>query len=215
MVILIHGGFWQAAYTQQLMAPLAVDLAAQGWSTANLEYRGTGPGPTAGGGWPRTLDDVRTGLRVVLGEATVAERRHVVVLGHSAGGQLTAWAAARVPALTGVVRAAISLSGVLDLTYAARTGLGGDSVQAFLGGTPAQVPQHYAEADPIRLLPTAVPVTAVYAAGDATVPPDQSLRYARAAGRRAIGVPGDHFSLIDPGSQAWTRIRALVAAAPA
>jgi fermentation-respiration switch protein FrsA (DUF1100 family) len=80
----------------------------------------------------------------------------------------------------------------------------------FLGGTPDEWPERYAAADPVRLLPTGVPVLCVHGAADTTVPPDQSERFAAAA--QAAGdrvevalVAGDHMAVIDPAGEAWTR----------
>ena len=85
VVVLLHGGFWRARFDRSLMAALAVDLADRGWASWNVEYRRVGNG----GGVPETLDDVRGGHRGAAGNCTepiVAGR--VVVIGHSAGGQL-------------------------------------------------------------------------------------------------------------------------------
>ena len=50
VAVVIHGGFWKAQYGAELGAPLAADLAARGWTAANVEYRRVG----GGGGWPTT-----------------------------------------------------------------------------------------------------------------------------------------------------------------
>ena len=75
------------------------------------------------------------------------------------------------------------------------------------------MPERYAAADPVRLLPTGAAVLCVHGAGDDVVPVDQSERYAAAAA--AAGdrvelrvVPGDHMVLIDPASPAWATARA-------
>jgi fermentation-respiration switch protein FrsA (DUF1100 family) len=78
----------------------------------------------------------------------------------------------------------------------------------FLDGTPGGHPDRYAAADPVRLLPTGVPVLCVHGAADTTVPAEQSERYAAAA--RAAGdrvevavVPGDHMAVIDVAGDPW------------
>ena len=48
-VVVIHGGLWRAEYAADLGVPLAVDLAARGWTALNVEYRRVGNG----GGFPR------------------------------------------------------------------------------------------------------------------------------------------------------------------
>jgi acetyl esterase/lipase len=42
VVVLLHGGFWRAQRTLELMRPLAADLAGRGFAAWNLEYRRVG-----------------------------------------------------------------------------------------------------------------------------------------------------------------------------
>lgn len=209
VVVVLHGGFWRAEYDLSLGRPLARDLVGRGWATLNVEYRRVGEG----GGVPATLDDVSAAVDL-LGPAGL-DGGPVVALGHSAGGQLAVWAAGRrrpgrwAPAAVGITHA-VAQGGVLDLRAAAEQDLGGGAVQAFLGGGPAQVPQAYAAADPTARVPLEVPVWCVHGRNDTTVPLAQSQAYvaaATAAGARAtlVEVPGDHFALIDPTSDAWAR----------
>lgn len=141
----------------------------------------------------------------------------VVTLGHSAGGHLAAWVAARqgtdlsggVPRVR--VRATVPQAGVLDLrTAAATTRLGGTAVPDLVGGMPARLAGRYRLADPVERLPLGVPIRCVHGTDDSTVPISQSRSYvdaARVAGDDAelVEVPGDHFALIDPSTPAWSR----------
>ncbi|HEX8767910.1 MAG TPA: alpha/beta hydrolase, partial [Jatrophihabitans sp.] len=160
-VVVLHGGFWRARYAADLGAPLAADLAARGWTAWNLEYRRVGNG----GGWPNTLADVAAGIDLLAdldtpgGQALDLDR--VVTVGHSAGGQLATWAAAR-PRLAQDavgsaprvrVTGAISQAGVLDLVQGAADGLGVTAVADFLGGSPDEVPDRYRVASPQQWLP--------------------------------------------------------------
>ena len=201
VVVVIHGGFWKAAYDLDLGRPLAADLVSRGWAAWNLEYRRVGDG----GGIPQTCDDVAAGMDLLAGlglDLTI-----VVTLGHSAGGHLAAWAAPR-----GGVTAVVSLAGVLDLRSAYADGLGGGAVEGLLGRPPSDADATY---DPIRQVPLDVPVWCVHAPDDDTVPISQSRDYvaaAQAAGARAtlVEVPGDHYTVIDPASEAWaTTLRIL------
>jgi acetyl esterase/lipase len=207
VVVVIHGGFWKAAYGLDLGRPLAASLATHGWTAWNIEYRRVGDG----GGLPETFDDVAAAIDL-LAEVDRLDTSTVVTLGHSAGGHLAAWAAARgrfarwqperVP-----VTHVVSQAGVLDLAAAHRDGLGGGAVQALVGGPPGPA---YDEVDPARQIPLEVPVWCLHPTGDDLVPPSQSREYverARAAGAAAelIEVDGDHFVVIDPGSDAWRR----------
>ncbi len=217
-VVVIHGGFWRSAYDLSLGAPLAADLAARGYTAWNLEYRRVGDG----GGWPATLADVAAGLDRLT--ALDVDTSRVVAIGHSAGGQLAAWAAGRAalpdaaPGAHPAVRvsAVVAQAGVLDLGTAATTGVGGTAVADFVGGSPAQVPQRYAVADPIRQVPLSAPVLCLHSRADQNVPFAQSVAYVAAATKAGAPVTlretkGDHFTLIDPAAAPW---RTVVAALP-
>ncbi len=210
VVVVLHGGFWRAPYTAELGLPLARDLAGRGWTAWNLEYRRVG----ACGGYEATLSDVARGVDA-LARIDVDSSR-LVVVGHSAGGQLAAWAAGRhrlpdgapgarpVVAVTGVV----ALAGVLQLERGAREGVGGTAVPDFVGGRPDQMPGRYRVADPTALLPLGVPVRCVHARGDDRVPFETSARFVDAAvaagdDARLVEAAGDHFTLIDPAGPDW------------
>jgi acetyl esterase/lipase len=205
VVVVIHGGFWRAAYDLSLGRPLAASLVKHGWTAYNLEYRRVGNG----GGYPKTLDDVAAGIDA-LAEVDGLDTSTVVTLGHSAGGHLAVWAAGR-PKLTGTpwgepavrVTAAIAQAGVLDLHAAVHLGSG--AAKAFMGRH-----EDITLADPTAQIPLDVPVRCVHSAADDTVPISQAIRYvdrAKAAGADAelIEVEGDHFIVIEPPSRAWTR----------
>src|SRR5438128_11681154 len=105
------------------MTELCLDLAAHGLAAWNLEYRRVG----AGGGWPETFTDVAAGTDA-LSDLELLDSERVVAVGHSAGGHLAFWLAAR-PTLPADapgaaprvrIRAAVSQAGVLDLLLAAR-----------------------------------------------------------------------------------------------
>jgi acetyl esterase/lipase len=187
-IALLHGGFWRAAYTRELMAPLAVDLARRDFSVWNLEYRRVG----AGGGVPETLDDVASAVRTLCPGA--------LAVGHSAGGHLALWLGGE-----RLVAGAVSLGGVCDLGEAARLGLGSGAADEFTRGRP----EAYERADPMRRLPTGVPQLLVHGDRDDRVPVDLARRYAAAA--RAAGDECElmeldgvgHFELIDPRTDAW------------
>jgi acetyl esterase/lipase len=94
VVIFIHGGYWRAEYDLTHTGHLCAALAAAGFATWNMEYRRVGQ---PGGGYPGTMDDVRSGALLL--KKTAPEHdldlSHVVIAGHSAGGQLALWLAAQ------------------------------------------------------------------------------------------------------------------------
>jgi len=231
VAVLLHGGFWRAQRTLELMRPMAADLALRGMAVWNLEYRRVGG---RGGGWPGTLEDVAAGVDA-LAELTgpwPLDLGRVVAIGHSAGGQLALWAAARpgLPAGTpgagpAVVPAAVvSLAGVCDLAAAARDGLGEGAAVAFLGATPGEAPDRYALASPLARLPVGARQLLVHGDADGRVPVGQSRAYAAAAAAAGdpvdlLELPGvDHMAVIDPASPAWTataaRLGPLLAGPP-
>jgi acetyl esterase/lipase len=219
VVVVVHGGFWRDIYKADLGEPLAFDLADKHRIAAfNLEYRRVG----GDGGWPNTLLDVAAAVDALAGAAQQAsdgrlDLSRVAAVGHSAGGHLAAWLAARhrvpenAPGAKPRVRlkGAVSQAGVLDLVDASEQRLGAGAVDAFLGGGPEALPERYAAASPIALLPLGVPVVCVHGEADDTVPIRQSERYvaaARAAGdpARLVALRGaGHFEVIDVRDPAW------------
>jgi acetyl esterase/lipase len=202
-VVVIHGGFWRAEYAADLGAPLAADLAARGWTALNVEYRRVGNG----GGFPATFDDIHAAVNLVEGDGPV------VTLGHSAGGHLATWAAARqrFDEWAGGVEIThvLSQAGVVDLTTAYDENLGGGAVAALMG-VGADDPA-FDLADPMRQVPLDAPVWCLHAPDDESVPISQSRDYVRAstgAGATAdlVQVTGGHFDLIDPSTQAWQAV---------
>jgi len=147
LAMIVHGGYWRAKYDLGYMGHLCAALTAKGVATVNVEYRRVG---NAGGGWPGTFADIRAAYQFLLQNARKYEfdAKRVLVMGHSAGGQLALCLAAHETGVT----AAISLAGVVDLQRAYELHLSNDAVVEFLGGTPAEVGDHYREADPMRLV---------------------------------------------------------------
>jgi acetyl esterase/lipase len=221
VVVSIHGGLWLDSYGRDLMDSVCGDLARRGWLAWNLEYRRLGS-RRSDGGWPKTFDDVAAGIDALADHADLADGRRVAVLGHSAGASLALWAAARPGLPEGspgahpevTVRAAVSLSGILDLTAGAldRRSVVGPGLIRFLGGRPDEVPDRYRLASPAERLPLGPDIRQliVHGENDGTVPPEQSLAYARRAldagdpvELRLVPRAG-HMDLIDPRSPAWT-----------
>jgi acetyl esterase/lipase len=213
LVVLIHGGFWREGKTYEATAPLAAALAAAGLAVWNIEYRAG-----AGHGWRTTLNDVATAIDHI---ATLPARypvditRHVLV-GHSAGGQLALWAAARRTPQHQVPAAVVSLAGICDLVYAAEAHLGEDAVVDFLGGGPYEQFGRYQAACPTLLTPLGVRQVVVHGGADTRVPMEVSRRYARTAGSAGddvelVELPGaDHRALIDPDSDAGRDVVSLI-----
>ena len=186
------------------MTRLAMDLAARGYVAWNVEYRRVGQD---GGGWPGTLEDVDSAVDA-LGDVPKVDPERVAAVGHSAGGHLALWLAARRGARVRL-RGAISLAGVVDLELAYREDLGDGAIARFVGGTPEAVPDRYRAASPARLVPVGVPHLLVHGGRDGVVPATLSRSFAEAARSAGNAVDlvelpdADHFDVIDPEHEAW------------
>lgn len=186
VVVVVHGGFWMQQYDLGLGRPLAEDLVAHGVAAYNVEYRRLG----GGGGWPETGADVLAAIDAL--DDPRLDLSRVVTLGHSAGGHLAVWAAARHDRITG----AVSQAGVLDLAAHPRSA-------ALLGPDP-----DYADASPIEQVPVGVPVVCVHGDADVNVPFSQSEAFAEASGCELVRLAGvGHMELVEVGTEAWKACR--------
>jgi acetyl esterase/lipase len=209
VAVVLHGGFWRERHTLDLTEELARDLVPRGWAAWNVEFRRVGE--VSGGGYPITLEDIATAIDTLAGLQVPLDLGRIVAIGHSAGGQLALWAAARAdPAvrLAGVV----SQAGVLDLREADRRALGEGATAEFMGGHADEVPDRYADASPIERIPVGVPALLVHGESDERVPVEMSSAYAgtaRAAGDEvdlALRPGEDHFVHLDVGAGAWADV---------
>lgn len=215
LVINIHGGFWRAKYNLGHAGHLCAALTARGLVTANLEYRRVG---NEGGGWPGTFSDIRSAYQFLIQNAQRynLDPKKVIVVGHSAGGQLALCLAGRESG----IRVVISLAGVVDLQRAYQLHLSHDAVVEFLHGTPAEVADHYREADPMQLSIVKPRQWLIHGTADQDVAPAFSRDYVATKQRRTGNnkenvqllkiTAADHFDLIDPHSSAWTEVQKTV-----
>ena len=210
VVCLLHGGFWRMPYGRDELTAVAKDIAARGYAVWNIEYRRLG---APGGGWPGTLNDVASAVDrlATLGtDGIELDLGRVLVVGHSAGGHLALWVAARHHSTPVRVRpiAAAGLAAVADLARAWALDAGNGAVNEFIGGSPNQFSDRYAAASPIELLPLGVRQLIVHGCKDEALPVDLSRIYASAA-----QVSGDdvayvelpdagHMDYLDPHSKA-------------
>ncbi|GGS52423.1 alpha/beta hydrolase [Streptomyces cinerochromogenes] len=233
LVVVLHGGAWRARYDRRHITPFADYLARRGFAVANVEYRrggdegaagaegaeGSGGTPPAGR-WPDTLDDVAAALDALpalVGEALPqADPRRTVLTGHSAGGHLALWAAARhvLPADApwrtdgpAPLRGVVALAPIADFEVAEKLEVCVHASLQLLGGQ-----DHFAArrpyADPALLLPTGIATTLVQGRTDLVVPQQVAESYAEAAAKAGemVGLTlledVGHFPLIDPAADA-------------
>jgi acetyl esterase/lipase len=228
LVILIHGGCFKAAYASaHYFGAMADALKADGIATWNIEYRRLGE---AGGGWPGTYLDVGRGVdhvRAIAGEYHLDLGR-IVVVGHSAGGHLAMWTAARhrltkksdlFAANPLPVRGVVDLAGPVDMTanIPGYEALCRDTVMSsLLGGTPTAVPDHYAQTSAIKLLPLGIRQVLVVGSHEDFVPlplVDAYVQAATQAGDQVhrIVIPGaGHFEIASPLSFTWPQVKAAI-----
>lgn len=230
-VLMVHGGCWQTSIADRsLMNWIADDLRGRGYAVWNIDYRGV---DRAGGGYPGTFADAGAAADALRDSAAryQLDVTKIVAVGHSAGGHLALWLAARGRLPTGSALATprplpiahvISLGGLPDLEATAASpdnGCGTDVV-AKLTGAPA--PDHadvFADTSIPRLLPLGVPQDLVNGEDDRIIPMRLGTGYtaqARAKGDRVTlhRVPATgHVELVAPESAAWAQTVTLIDAA--
>lgn len=229
-VLMVHGGCWTTEIAdRRIMNWIAADLRQRGIAVWNIDYRGV---DRTGGGYPGTFLDAAAAADAL--RAHAAEYKldisPLVAIGHSAGGHLALWLAARraaasrtpgpliprgSPLLGGDpirIDTVVSLGGLPDLELAATPpGSGcGTEVIAQLVGPPTMSSRHvYADTSVPRLAPLGVRQVLINGMQDRIIPVAYAEAYAkpmRAAGDkvkvRMIERTG-HVELIAPETAAW------------
>lgn len=227
VVVVLHGGCWLNAYDHAYITRLSERLTRElRVATWTLAYRRLGD---PGGGWPGTLLDASSGvdhLRV-LARTVPLDLTRVVSLGHSAGGQLALWLAARprLPAGSALhrpdplpIHGVVGLAAITDLQRY-RLGPPGScnsAVDELLGGGPTRRAERYTQSSPRSLLPLGVPQWLVQGDQDFIVPVAGVRAYveaANAAGDSAqisVEPRAGHFDPVTPDSTSWPAVRHAV-----
>ncbi|MET0596366.1 MAG: alpha/beta hydrolase [Mesorhizobium sp.] len=226
VVILLHGGCYLAEY-QGLpqVSGVAADLARRGFAVWNVEYRKLGE---PGAGYPGTFLDVADAVDRIRVEAPRygLDTKRVMALGHSAGGHLALWAAARgaLPKSSPLwradplkIRAVISLGGIGDLKGQGEVfagACGAEPIPKIIGKAERQNP--YADTSPAELLPTGARVVMISGAFDHVMPPFTGRAFVarlRKAGDSAdvIALPdAGHYDVVIPTTEAWKAVAATL-----
>lgn len=221
VVLMVHGGCWQTAIADRsIMDWIAADLAARGIAVWNIDYRGV---DRPGGGYPGTFADVAAAVDHLrsIGPAHGLATDRIVALGHSAGGHLALWAAARSRLPNGSalrrgdplpIAAVIATGALPDIEAALALENNGctQSAMPALTGTPtAARPDVFADTSIPRLLPLGTRQIFVSSEQDRIAPLSLAASYAAqasAAGETVerITIPNEgHVELIAPGTRVW------------
>ena len=224
-VFMIHGGCWQTEIAERdIMNWIAEDLRRRGIAVWNIEYRGV---DREGGGYPGTYEDVLAAAASMMehGAAYNLDLSNIVAIGHSAGGHLALWLAARQSGLpdSGVLEiitlpigTVISQGGLPDLEAGAQReghACGTEAPRLMMGGHPEHT-------SPQRMpAPTARQIL-VNAERDRIAPPEFAEAYRNANLARdatniqLVTIPGEgHVELVSPGTASWSRQVELIEAA--
>jgi acetyl esterase/lipase len=229
VAIMVHGGCWsaklgdlpEAVTSFELLRPIASALVEAGIASWNIEYRRLG---NEGGGWPGTYLDISHATDLL---RNIATRYHLdlnraIAIGHSSGGQLAMWLAARekLPK-NSILRtdSPLSLKGVIDIdgppdleTFRAseQSMCGGPVVTQFVGGTPGDFPNRYREGSVTGLLPTGVRQELFIRAKPVQLSEllDLYVGAAEKAGDpiRKFALKGNHFDGINPRAPDWDSV---------
>lgn len=229
VVVMLHGGCWiKGVADLHLMDYAAEALRKRGIAVWNVEYRGI---DEAGGGYPGTFEDVAAAVDLLRTAAPKYRLKldHVVGVGHSAGGHLGLWAAARgkLPMSSPLrsahplrIDAVVSLGGLGDLeavTKRPSSCNGAPTIAKLVGPSTTTHPDVYADTSPVSLEPFAARQILIHGSEDPIAPPDpfgsgyvdKAVRHGAHAELRVIKGAG-HFDLIAPGTPAWSEIETLI-----
>jgi acetyl esterase/lipase len=230
VALMIHGGCWSATTAaREQLRHLGTDLAKRGIAVWNIGYRRA---DEIGGGYPGTYQDVGIAIDRLrdYAERYRLDLSRTVLVGHSAGGHLALWAAARtqlpVTSALHVTRPfvpskVIALAGIGDLKNFAPQipRICGPGVAENLVGKPT--PDRldvFADISPAALIAKGATITMVSGVLDRLVPPYVAHDYARAV-QRDIDVKlmnvadAGHFDLVTTGRPAWAVARRMIEAA--
>ena len=220
VAIVIHGGCWLAEYDMGHIRTLAEALTGEGIAAWIVEYRRVG---NPGGGWPGTFEDVADGSDYLreLARDHPLDLERVIVVGHSAGGHLALWLAARGRLSADqplhdvdpiAVRGVLGLAPAPDLAFLHQEEVCGHVIDGLMGGAPEEFPERYGAGSPVELVPLDVPQLLVIGRHDRSWAP-VGRRYFEAAKAEGADVrvidaeESGHFEMIDPSTSTWPLVR--------
>jgi acetyl esterase/lipase len=229
-VLMVHGGCWQTEIAdRRIMNWIADDLRRRGIAVWNIDYRGV---DRPGGGYPGTFADAAAAADALRTHAPryKLDIEPLVATGHSAGGHLALWLAARRAAKANAanpliprgspllapdpirIDTVVSLGGLPDLELAATppgSGCGTEIIEKLVGPATLSSRNVYADTSVPRLAPLGVRQVLINGRQDRIIPTAYAADYEakmRATGDdvrvRFIDRTG-HVELIAPETAAW------------
>lgn len=228
VVLMVHGGCWQKEIADRTLMNYAAEaLRKEGMAVWNIEYRGV---DETGGGYPGTFEDVARAVDALgtQGPALGLDVSNIAAIGHSAGGHLALWAAARhrLPETSPLydeapfpIAGVVNTGGLADLEASAPVTQAGclADIMDMLTGPPSDVRSDVlSDTSPAELLPIGVRQVSVNGANDQIAPSVLGQGYtarAAAAGDDASYVEvaeTGHVELVAPGTAAFDRQVAIL-----
>ena len=218
VIVLIHGGCYRSIYNLRPMSGVAAALAETGFAVWNIEYRRHGNG----GDFPQMFRDVGQAADFLRQVAAAHELdlTRVISIGHSAGGHLALWLAARSSiehssplqvAAPQPIKAVLALAPLADIRSAYGVGMCGEALRSVMGGSPDAVPAHYRNGSPSEMLPLKLPHVHIVGEEDRGILENTRPFVERAQElgdeARLITLPGaGHFEVVSVTSSAWIHV---------
>lgn len=195
LVVFIHGGCWLNAYDISHTHAFSTALAQAGYAVWSIEYRRTGD---AGGGWPGSFDDILAAIKHIDNlDGYPLDLNKVAIAGHSAGGHLALLANQKSERS---FAASIGLAAIVDIEkYAQGSNSCETATPQFMGGSPAEKPLAYQQANPTSK-PLPKQTVLIHGSLDAIVSPSQAAHFSD----QLVSIDGaGHFDMIHPGTPAY------------
>ena len=228
VAVIIHGGCWLKFADANNTEPMSDALRNAGVATWNIEYRRA---DNEGGGWPGTFSDIAAAIDHLreIAPRYQLDLNRVVAVGHSAGGHLALWAAARSRLESNSalftkqplqLKGAVNLAGPSDLRTFPSAHMqqvcGSVPTLKLLGGSVEDFAARYRDGSPAALLPIGVPQILITGSLDHLVPPAFGQSYEATARRSGDDVEmiviegAGHFEVIAPTTPAWPIVQERV-----
>ncbi len=194
LVIFVHGGCWLNQFDVGHSRPLANALSESGFAVWSLEYRRLGDPE---GGFPGTFEDLdlaTSGLDQLSAHGVNTDK--VTIAGHSAGGHLALWTAAKFPnRFTGVV----GLAAITDLAgYATGDSACQQAAATLMDGAPHERTARYKAHSPVEM--NMHTNTYLVQGKQDTIVPETQTEALKLGPENIKYTTGGHFDVIHPGT---------------